>query len=48
MDDGIGNNNADKDDDNDGVEDKKDAFPLDDTENLDTDKDGIGNNADRR
>ena len=43
--DGIGNN-ADIDDDNDGVPDTDDAFPLDATESLDTDSDGIGNNAD--
>ncbi len=43
--DGIGNN-ADPDDDNDGVEDALDAFPLDAFETLDTDADGIGNNAD--
>ena len=43
--DGIGNN-ADEDDDNDGVPDDSDAFPLDATESIDTDLDGIGNNAD--
>ena len=43
--DGIGNN-ADPDDDNDGVVDSEDAFPLDASESVDTDKDGIGNNAD--
>ncbi|MDE3273645.1 hypothetical protein ON073_16605, partial [Pseudoalteromonas sp. G4] len=43
--DGIGNN-ADTDDDNDGVPDNEDAFPLDNTESVDTDNDGIGNNAD--
>ncbi|MBI5152585.1 thrombospondin type 3 repeat-containing protein [Candidatus Peregrinibacteria bacterium] len=32
--------------DGDGVIDGKDAFPLDPKESLDTDKDGIGNNAD--
>lgn len=32
--------------DNDGVSDAKDAFPLDETESLDTDADGVGNNAD--
>ena len=41
--DGIGNN-ADPDDDNDGVEDGADAFPLDVGESVDTDGDGIGNN----
>ena len=34
------------DDDNDGVLDKDDAFPLDASETLDTDNDGIGNNTD--
>ncbi|MCZ2856647.1 MAG: hypothetical protein O2U62_06105, partial [Candidatus Bathyarchaeota archaeon] len=43
--DGIGNN-ADTDDDGDGVVDAQDAFPLDATESVDTDGDGIGNNAD--
>ncbi len=43
--DGIGNN-ADTDDDNDGVLDAADAFPIDATESVDTDLDGIGNNAD--
>jgi len=32
--------------DGDGVTDELDAFPLDPSESLDTDKDGIGNNAD--
>jgi len=36
----------DLDDDNDGWNDTDDAFPLDDTEWLDTDMDGQGNNAD--
>jgi len=36
----------DADDDNDGVEDINDAFPLDPFEQLDTDGDGIGNNRD--
>ena len=43
--DGVGNN-ADVDDDGDGVADADDAFPLDPDESLDTDNDGIGNNAD--
>ncbi|MEE2785389.1 MAG: discoidin domain-containing protein, partial [Pseudomonadota bacterium] len=43
--DGIGNN-ADTDDDGDGVPDTSDAFPLDPTESIDTDGDGTGNNAD--
>ncbi len=37
---------CDPDDDNDGVLDTVDAFPLDPTETTDTDSDGIGNNAD--
>ncbi len=37
---------CDSDDDNDSVADVSDAFPLDATESLDTDGDGIGNNAD--
>jgi parallel beta-helix repeat protein len=36
----------DTDDDNDGVVDEEDAFPLDDTESVDTDEDGTGDNAD--
>jgi uncharacterized delta-60 repeat protein len=36
----------DTDDDNDGVADGGDAFPLDASESVDTDGDGIGNNAD--
>ena len=36
----------DPDDDNDGVDDSSDAFPLDPTEWEDTDGDGTGNNAD--
>ena len=36
----------DPDDDNDGVVDAMDAFPRDPTESVDTDHDGIGNNAD--
>ena len=42
----TGLNNADTDDDGDGVEDASDAFPLDLSETVDTDSDGIGNNAD--
>ncbi|EGG28965.1 OmpA-like transmembrane domain protein [Aequoribacter fuscus] len=37
---------ADADDDNDGVADSEDAFPLDPAETVDTDGDGTGNNAD--
>ena len=45
--DGDGEGNAcDADDDNDGVADVSDAFPLDSSESVDTDNDGIGNNAD--
>ncbi|MGJ8682767.1 MAG: hypothetical protein ACSHXM_20725, partial [Paraglaciecola sp.] len=36
----------DNDDDNDSVLDSEDAFPLDATESIDTDRDGTGNNAD--
>ncbi len=43
--DGIGNA-CDSDDDNDGVIDGQDAFPLDPNESVDTDSDGTGNNAD--
>ena len=43
--DGIGNN-ADTDDDNDGVVDAEDIFPLDSTEFADSDGDGVGDNAD--
>ena len=43
--DGIGNR-LDPDDDNDGVPDSIDAFPLDPKESKDTDHDGIGDNAD--
>lgn len=43
--DGIGNN-ADDDDDADGVTDENDAFPLDPTEHADLDGDGIGDNTD--
>ena len=44
-DDSLGNA-CDTDDDNDGVADTSDVFPLDPTETLDTDSDGIGNNTD--
>ena len=37
---------ADEDDDNDGVLDDLDAFPLDENETTDTDGDGIGDNSD--
>ena len=43
--DGMGDN-ADTDDDNDGVPDGLDAFPLDPTESADLDGDGIGDNSD--
>jgi RHS repeat-associated protein len=43
--DGI-KNYIDSDDDNDGIEDINDAFPLDSTESKDTDGDSIGNNLD--
>lgn len=39
-------NATDDDDDDDGVPDADDAFPLDSTESVDTDGDGIGDNAD--
>ena len=39
-------NEYDQDDDNDGVLDDADAFPLDPSETLDTDNDGIGDNSD--
>jgi hypothetical protein len=39
-------NNADLDDDNDGFLDDVDQFPLDASEQLDSDNDGLGNNAD--
>jgi uncharacterized delta-60 repeat protein len=39
-------NACDNDDDNDGVADTSDAFPLDATESVDTDSDTIGDNAD--
>jgi len=41
-----GGNACDNDDDNDGVPDGSDAFPLDPTESVDTDNDGVGNNGD--
>ncbi|MCJ8271843.1 MAG: leucine-rich repeat domain-containing protein, partial [Psychrosphaera sp.] len=41
-----GGDACDNDDDNDGVLDMFDAFPLDSNESVDTDNDGIGNNAD--
>ncbi len=45
--DGDGFSNiTDPDDDNDGVLDTEDAFPLDPNESLDTDNDGTGNNSD--
>ena len=37
---------ADLDDDNDGVFDVDDAFPLDSSESVDTDSDGVGDNTD--
>ena len=37
---------CDRDDDDDGVLDDEDAFPLDPSESVDTDSDNIGNNAD--
>ena len=40
------NNSEDADDDNDGVPDADDAFPIDPAESADTDGDGIGDNAD--
>jgi len=39
-------NEFDDDDDNDGIPDELDRFPLDASESLDQDNDGIGNNAD--
>ncbi len=44
--DGVPGNVCDIDDDNDGTPDTADAFPLDPTEDTDTDRDGTGNNAD--
>ena len=43
--DGLGNA-CDDDDDNDGVLDTRDAFPLDASETIDADSDGTGNNSD--
>ncbi|MCW8880405.1 MAG: thrombospondin type 3 repeat-containing protein, partial [Kangiellaceae bacterium] len=43
--DGIGNN-ADTDDDGDGVDDASDAFPLDSSESADSDGYGVGDNSD--
>ena len=43
--DGVGDN-LDPDDDNDGVADENDAFPLDPAESADSDGDGVGDNAD--
>lgn len=40
-------NDSDSDDDNDGVADSLDAFPLDASESVDSDRDGIGDNEDR-
>jgi uncharacterized delta-60 repeat protein len=42
----IDGNACDDDDDNDGVLDRFDAFPLDASESVDSDGDGIGDNAD--
>jgi len=39
-------NDSDSDDDNDGVDDVDDAFPLDSSESADADGDGVGDNAD--
>ena len=44
--DSIAGLTLDADDDNDGVSDELDLFPLDPSENMDTDGDGIGNNTD--
>ena len=46
QEDALGTNIYDKDTDHDNVEDAQDAFPLDGSESVDTDNDGIGNNAD--
>ena len=42
----LGTDWRDEDSDDDGIEDGLDAFPLDTSESLDTDSDGIGNNSD--
>ena len=39
-------NNENEDSDGDGIPDSDDAFPLDPNESLDTDRDGVGDNAD--
>ena len=44
--DGCQDSNEDLDDDNDGILDVNDAFPLDSSESVDTDSDGTGDNAD--
>ncbi len=44
--DSVGCSDTQRDSDGDGVVDALDAFPLDPTESVDTDNDGIGNNAD--
>jgi len=43
---GVNTWSADSDNDGDGIPDSEDTFPLDARESLDTDGDGIGNNAD--
>ncbi len=43
--DGVGDN-ADQDDDDDGIPDEEDVFPYNPNESLDTDEDGIGNTTD--
>ena len=42
--DGCKDDIEDSDDDNDSILDQYDAFPLDSSESIDTDSDGIGNN----
>jgi len=44
--DGCKDDIEDNDDDNDSILDQYDAFPLDNSESIDTDSDGIGNNKD--